>query len=151
MRCRNQENSGRVVLMDSSPRPKRHPLKIGLLVDSVVASHYVHDFVAWASANSNVSVTHLIVHAGLEGSGKSNGHAPELVRRLKKLWFMARRRGLLFVLSELLFHQITAFEHRLLARDVRYNRFLHEYDLSSLVANVVQIEDRKSTRLNSSH
>jgi hypothetical protein len=129
--------------MDSSPQ--RHPLKIGLLVDSVVASHYVHDFVAWASANSNVSVTHLIVHGGSEWNGKSSGPAAELRRRLKKLWFAARRRGLLFVLSELLFHQITAIEHRLLARNVRYKRFLHEYDLSSLVANVVQIEPIVST------
>jgi hypothetical protein len=122
--------------MDSSPKPTPVPLKIGLLVDSVVASHYVHDFVVWALAHSNVSVTHLIVH-GLERSDYSDR---AVVGRIKRLWSTIRQRGLHFVFSESLFHQITAFEQRLLARDGLYNRILKEYDLSSLVPRVLHIK-----------
>ena len=36
------------------------PLRIGLLLDSMVASQYVYDFVQWAKSHHKVTVTYLI-------------------------------------------------------------------------------------------
>jgi hypothetical protein len=74
-------------------------LKVGLLVNGPLANKGVYDLAAWANQQTDVEITHLIVHGP--------DPAPKPVSRFRKL---LRQEGLYRTVSRLFFHLIVALE-----------------------------------------
>lgn len=125
--------------MEQSQPTKTPPLRVGLLVDGVMASHHVHDFVKWAATRPRVAITHLIVHSPAEVGPKSGSQSGLTSRLIQQVQRPLSKHGLYFALSELLFRCVVAFERRLIARNRHHAAFLHEYDLSPFVQSIVRI------------
>jgi len=114
------------------------PLRIGLLVDSLIVSHYIYDFVEWAARNPRIAVTHLIVHSPIDARTEV-GSKPGLVQRARRLFRAVVRHGMYSVMSEVLVRCVVAFERRLIARSKRHAVFLREYDLSTCVKEILHV------------
>lgn len=114
------------------------PLRIGLLVDGLVVSKYVYDFVQWAQSQPNVVVADVILYTGLEsGSEPRSGFLSRTIHSMKN-------NGLSSALADSAFLLVRKFERAVIKRNKRHAEHLLEFDLSSLVARRIVINPIKS-------
>ena len=120
------------------------PLRIGLLVDSVTVSKYVYDFAQWAQSQSNIAVTHLILHPRPEIALKhQRGFMPGQIDS-------AKSKGLLRNLAEAALSLVDRFERAIIKRSKTHSEHVLEFDLSPLVADKIvisPIESKSASRL----
>lgn len=109
----------------------RAKLRIGLLVDRPSASKYVHDFVEWAQAHSNLCITHLVVHAPAP--------VPRGTFLATRLFRFIAKNGIYAALSRISFSFVLTLERKILKRDKRYEDHLREFDLLPLVPDKIAI------------
>ncbi len=105
-------------------------LRIGLLVDSLQVSKYVHDVVVWADRQPDIEIDCLILltdETADSGSGGLAGLRRELVAGQ---WRVA--------LSKIAFRAITMIESRILRRHPKYRQHEQRFDISAMVPNVVR-------------
>lgn len=102
-------------------------LRIGLLLDSTRANKYVHELLAWAKAQPDIEISHLIVHPRRDASA------------LGKLKELARTRRLHTLPAKLLFRLVVGLENRLLARDAVHKDHFRSRDLAGMVDDIVTI------------
>ena len=99
-------------------------LRIGILVDSPIASVYLHDIVQWAQSQSNIRVDHLIVHSP-PASGTSHTPPPS--------------KGLLGRLARAMFNAVARMERKRLKRDGRFPRHGQTMDLRGVLKSVLEL------------
>jgi hypothetical protein len=99
------------------------PLRVGLLVDGVIASKYVHELVLWAKGRPGIVVSHLIVH-GPNAPGRANAETA----------FQKRFAGILF--------RLMVCCERLLLKILNrpYADHHRRLDLRTIVGEIVEIE-----------
>src|SRR5262245_2862746 len=105
-------------------------LRIGLLVESMHASQYVHDFVRWAQSHPRIVVTHLILHPRPKDEAKS---------RLRGSTRSINTNGPYFFLSDFVFDVIESLEGSIIKSDKHHSGHLRKFDISSLVPNSLTI------------
>jgi hypothetical protein len=129
-----------VQIMDeiSQIKPPRRrgasPLRIGLLVDSVLASQYVYDLVRWAQSHPNITVAHLILHSQPEIKSVSR-----IARFLQISRYYINIKKLYFLISELALHAVNRIERAIIKKDQRHSGHLRKCDLSLLVKNIIVV------------
>jgi hypothetical protein len=89
------------------------PLRVGLLLDSLTARRFVHDFITWAKAQESLELTALIV---VSGSKRGDFRSP---------------------LAKKLLDGVVAIENLLLRRNPLYHDDLDVFDASLLVPTVL--------------
>src|SRR5689334_336811 len=105
------------------------PSRVGLIVDSPLASKYVHHLAAWAHRRDDVCISHLIVQ----------GHPTAQKSRLAKLIGLVRRLGMRQVVRELSFGQLIALESLVLRRSNLHADHLQSFDLTRYVPNSLSV------------
>jgi hypothetical protein len=105
------------------------PLRVGLIVDSPLASKYVHELAAWAHSRGDVCISHLIVQ----------GHPAAQKSRLAKLIGLVRRLGMRKAVRQLSFRQLTALESLVLRRSNLHADHLRSFDLTPYVPNSLSV------------
>jgi hypothetical protein len=118
------------------PRVERSRLRIGLLVDSAIASKYVHDFAKWAQVQQDLTVTHLILHVPNHTIDRPRNFVAKLLKSIKQ---QGLRLTLSKVPSKALFQLILNIERIVLSRDSRYKNHLDDFDLSTLVKDQIRV------------
>lgn len=110
-------------------------LRIGLLVDGPFVSKYVYNFVLWASEQTNIEISHLIIHKDTS----------EAVSTLGKILKTLKREGLERTLARMMFRVVVTMESLILIRRNKSHReHFMSYDISHLVANSVTITPKVS-------
>jgi hypothetical protein len=109
------------------------PFRLGLLVDSMTATKYVHEFAQWASSHREIEFTtcailHAKGHTPLDGNG--------LLRWVATL---IRKRRINDILSVALWKAIVAVESLLLRKHSRHRNHFDRYDLSPFVHEVIEV------------
>src|SRR5262245_18106491 len=95
------------------------PLRIGLLVDSVLVSPYVYDFVEWARSHKNIVITHLILHPRPESRFR-------LVRFLQRSIHSINTNRPYFHLSEWALRLVERLEEAIIQSDKHHSRHLQQ-------------------------
>jgi hypothetical protein len=143
--------------------------RIGLLIDSKLASKYIFDLAKWAAVHQNLRITHLIIHAHqgtaeypksriviLASAIKSLQTGRTLAARFLKVTRISRVLKFLISvstsvqkdgicsgfsneLSRVLYAAMVESDKRLFSRNDRHKDHLNSFDLSSLVPEVVHI------------
>jgi hypothetical protein len=109
------------------------PLHIGLLVDGVVASQYVYDFVEWARSHQ-IIITRVILHPRPDMKSMSS-----LVGFLRRSIRSINTNGLYFLISEWALQTVERLERAIIKRDKHHSRHLQKFDLSSLVQDTISV------------
>jgi hypothetical protein len=120
--------------MDNDRLSDITPLRIGLLVDELLARKYVYDFVKWANARPDlVAITHFIIHP----------RSTEKRSFFRKLLDSSKRIGLLrtlyAALSILLFRAILNIELVLLRQNNTHKDHFDLFNLSVFASNKMLI------------
>src|SRR5437660_2009869 len=102
-------------------------LKIGLMLDRVYSDKYVHELALWGKSQTNINVSHLILHP-------RNGDS--LPARLRDL--IVRRR-LHLLPAKLIFRAIVWVEKMLLRRIDSHKDHHRFFDLTKIIQQVVEI------------
>ena len=112
--------------------PARSPLKIGLLIESIVASQYVYEFLEWAQSRPSIFEIHLILRSQQKLTKKI--HLADFVSR----WVSrVRSQGLYHVFSEWALCVVEALEREIIKGDKNHHQHLQRCDLSSLAHSVI--------------
>jgi hypothetical protein len=115
-------------------KPIGSPLRVGLLIDSLSVSKYVHDLTTWAQANGDtISVTHLIVHAPVVTDTSA---VRRFVFRMKRDGVVA---ALFQSLASLSYKIVVRLEQLRLKQNSRYSNHMQMFDLSELVPTTIRI------------
>jgi hypothetical protein len=102
-------------------------LKIGLMLDRVHSDKYVHELALWGKTQTNINISHLILHP-------RNGDS--LLARLRDLMF---RRRLHLVPAKIMFRTILLIEKMLLRRSDSHKDHHRFFDLTKIIHQVVEI------------
>lgn len=105
-------------------------LRVGIIVDSPLASKYVHELAAWAHGRSDICISHLIVQ----------GHPVAQKGRLAKLIGLFRRLGVGKALAALSFRLLTDLESLVLRRGKLHADHLQSFDLTPYVPNLLNVQ-----------
>src|SRR5262245_27957723 len=87
------------------------PLRIAVVVESVVTSRYVYDFVQWARSHQSVVITHLILRPRADLKTKSR-----LVDFLLNAARSTKKRGLYFLISDWALQAVEKLEQAIIRR-----------------------------------
>ncbi len=105
-------------------------LKVGLLVDDpTCVSRYIHEFVQWANTQSDISLSHCIVH-GRKVERRS------LVVRIARI---LREKGIYRTLSIIAFQAISWIETWALRRSKAYHVHVSKHDISKSIPSLLVI------------
>src|SRR5262245_55865973 len=116
----------------SRPQRSQDPrsrLRIGLLVDGVIASQHAYGFATWAQSHPRLAVTHLIV---TDMKRSSRWRAADALHGLIRCVS-----GLSAALSDLALLVVERCERHLLKREEHHFAHLRTSDLRLLVKNVL--------------
>jgi hypothetical protein len=115
------------------PNTCARQLRVGLLVDSTNVSKYVYDFAKWAQAQSNIRITHLILH---QPTGRRSNALNRFVNSTRRLG-LCRTIG--NILAKVLFVLILKIERVRINKYRRHADHLDEFDLSSFITTTLRI------------
>src|SRR5262249_1915089 len=106
------------------------PLRVGLIVDSPLASKYVHELAAWAHGRSDIRISHLIVQ----------GRPAVRTGKLTKLIGLVRRLGIRKAVAQLSFRLLTDLESLVLRRGKLHADHLRSFDLTACVPDSLNVQ-----------
>ena len=109
---------------------QNEPLKIGLLVESEMASFHIYELVQWAQRQSNLTISHLIV---------LKPHKPHRTLLYRFSSYLRLRSGLI-LLRRRLFGLITSFEAMRLKKSTDFRHLSQRYDLRTIIPIPIYVE-----------
>lgn len=101
------------------------PLKIGVLSQTAMVSHYMKDLVEWCKQAPDIEIKHCIIHSDHKTQNKN---APWLQRAFRSL----RKNGIPKTVANLLFLLIQWIESRYLLRKPAFKNHFSRYKLADL-------------------
>jgi len=102
-------------------------LKIGLMLDRVYSDKYVHELAVWGKSQTNINVSHLILHPRKADSLHT------------RLWDLILRRRLHLLPAKIVFRTIVWVEKMLLRRIDSHKDHHRFFDLTKIIHQVVEI------------
>jgi hypothetical protein len=102
-------------------------LRIGLLLDSPVSDNYVYELALWAKSQTNISISHLLVHPRLRGTKREALASGIFKRSLRDL------------VSKVLFRLITSLEAWFLKRSALHGDHYRLFDLRNIVTGIIDV------------
>jgi hypothetical protein len=124
----------------ASSKINKVPFRLGVLVDGAITTRNVYEFVKWASSQKYIELTtFIILSSNADGELGRDGHGfPSRIAGLVK------RHKVSDLLSVVPWKIIVFLESFLLRRNVRYKDHFDNYDLLSLLDNVIEVRCRSS-------
>ena len=103
-------------------------LKIGLIVDSKIASKYVYELAEWGQNQNDLEVTHLVIQ-----------NIPYSQSKIHKAFFSLKKNGFFYLAKQVGFTLIEKVESLLLKYSTIYKHHFAKYNLPNCVKNSISI------------
>ena len=111
-------------------RKETKKLQVGIIVDSIISSEQIHDYIEMSRSSSNYEVTHLIIQ-----------NTPKYKKTLlQKSMHHIRRIGIKKFLSKVTFKVLCKLELTVVKRLKNFTKFFDKYDLSKFALKIIEVE-----------
>jgi hypothetical protein len=111
-------------------KQKLKKIPIGIIVDSIISTEAIHDYIEMSLKSNKYAVTHLIIQNTLK-------YKKTL---LQKALHDVRRIGVKKLLSKVMFKILCKLEITVVRRIKRFNKFYNKYDLSKFHLKIVEVK-----------
>ena len=111
-------------------KQKLKKIPIGIIVDSIISTEAIHDYIEMSLKSNKYAVTHLIIQNTLK-------YKKTL---LQKALHDVQRIGVKKLLSKVMFKILCKLEITVVRRIKRFNKFYNKYDLSKFDLKIVEVK-----------
>lgn len=111
-------------------KKKTNKLQVGIIIDNIISSEKIYDYIKMSRSSNNYEVTHLIIQ-------NTSKYRKTL---LQKVLDDSQRIGIKKVLSKITFKILCKFEMMIVKKLKNFSKFYNKYDLTEFALKVVEVE-----------